>query len=85
MLMFELYLLNFRGMKNDLRAIFKYSCSLAILTLEGIENKWRLQTLSVNNAWSSKHFLCYLTFRMLQHTSFEVNGYKCYKHLKIQK
>ena len=85
MLMFELYLLNFRGMKNDLRAIFKYSCSLAISTLEGIENKWRLQALSVNNAWSNKHFLYYLTFRIRQHTSSEVNGSNCYKHLKIQK
>ena len=26
----------------------------------------------------------YLTFRMLQYTSSEVNGYNCYKHLKIQ-
>ena len=53
--------------------------------LQGIENKWRLQTLSVNNAWSNKHFLYYLTFRMLQHTSSEVNGYNCYKHFKKYK
>ena len=54
--------------------IYKYSCSSAISTLEGIENKRRLQT-SIDNAWSNKNFLCYLTFRMLQHTSSEVNGY----------
>ena len=53
--------------------------------LEGIKNKRRLQTLSIDNAWSSKNFLYYLTFRMLQHTSSEVNGYNCYKHLKIHK
>ena len=49
------------------------------------ENKRRLQTLSIDNAWSNKNLLAYLTFRMLQHTSSEVNGYNCYKHLKIQK
>ena len=53
--------------------------------LEGIENKQRLQTLSIDNAWSNKNFLFYLTFRMLQHTSSEVNGYNCYKHLKNTK
>ena len=52
---------------------------------EGIENKQRLQTLSIDNAWSNKNFLCYLTFRMLQRTSSEVNGYNCYKHLKNTK
>ena len=52
------------------------------MTIEGIENKQRLQTLSINNAWSNKNFLFYLTFRMLQHTSSEVNGYNCYKHFK---
>ena len=57
----------------------KYSCSSAISTSEGIENKRRL---SIDNAWSNKNFLYYLTFRMLQHTSSEVNGYNCYKHLK---
>ena len=36
-----------------------------ILTLEGIENKRRLQTLSIENAWSNKTFLYYLTFRSL--------------------
>ena len=55
---------------------------MAISTLEGIENKQRLQTLSMDNAWSNKNFLFYLTFRMLQHTSSEVNGYNCYKHFK---
>ena len=49
-------------------------------TTEGIENKQRLQTLSIDTAWSNKNFLFYLTFRMLQHTSSEVNGYNCYKH-----
>ena len=63
----------------------KYSCSSAISILEGIENKRRLQTLSIDNAWSNKNFLYYLTFRMLQHTSSEVNGYDCYKHLKNTK
>ena len=63
----------------------KYSCSSAISTLEGIENKQRLQTLSIDNAWSNKNFLFYLTFRMLQHTSSEVNGYNCYKHFKKYK
>ena len=43
--------------------------SLSYTTLEGIENKQRLQTLSIDNAWSNKNFLFYLTFRMLQHTS----------------
>ena len=38
----------------------KYSCSSAISTLEGIENKQRLQTLSIDNAWSNKNFLFYL-------------------------
>ena len=47
--------------------------------IKGIENKQRLQTLSIDNAWSNKNFLFYLTFRMLQHTSSEVNGYNCYK------
>ena len=61
---------------------FKYSCSSAISTLEGIENKRRLQTLSIDNAWPNKNFLYYLTFRILQHTSSEVNGYNWYKHLK---
>ena len=65
--------------------LYKYSCSSAISTLEGIENKRRLQTLSIDKAWSNKNFLYYLTFRMLQHTSSEVNGYNCYKHLKIHK
>ena len=41
-------------------------------TLEGIENKQRLQTLSIDNAWSNKNFLFYLTFRMLQHTGLIV-------------
>ena len=63
----------------------KYSCSSAISTLAGKENKRRLQTLSMDNAWSNKNFLVYLTFRMPQHTSSEVNGYNCYKHLKILK
>ena len=67
------------------RFTYKYSCSSAISTLAGKENKRRLQTLSIDNAWSNKNFLVYLTFRMLQHTSSEVNGYNCYKHLKIQK
>ena len=57
----------------------------AIITIEGIENKLRLQTLSIDNAWSNKNFLYFLTFRMLQHTSSEVNGYNCYKHLKNTK
>ena len=57
----------------------------AISTLEGRENKRRLQTLSIDNAWSKKNFLYYLTFRMLQHTSSEVNGYNCNKHLKNTK
>ena len=56
-----------------------------IRNLAGKENKRRLQTLSIDNAWCNKNFLVYLTFRMLQHTSSEVNGYNCYKHLKIQK
>ena len=51
--------------------------------LQGIENKRRLQTLSIDNAWFNKNFLYYLTFRMLQHTSSEVIGYNCYKHLKM--
>ena len=50
-----------------------------------VENKQRLQTLFIDNAWSNKNFLFYLTFRMLQHTSSEVNGYNCYKHLTDQK
>ena len=62
----------------------KYSCSSTISTLEGKENKRQLETLSIDNAWSNKNFLYYLTFRMLQNTSSEVNGYNCYKHLKIQ-
>ena len=32
-------------------------CSSAISTLEGIESKRRLQTLSIDNAWSNKIFL----------------------------
>ena len=31
--------------------------------LEGIENKQRLQTLSIDNAWSNKNFLFFSTFR----------------------
>ena len=57
----------------------KSSCSSAISTLKGIENKQRLQTLSIDNAWSNKNF------PMLQHTSSEVNGYNCYKHFKKYK
>ena len=38
-----------------------------------------------DNALSNKNFLHYFTFRMLQHTSSEVNGYNCYKHLKNTK
>ena len=45
----------------------------------------RPQTLSIDNAWSNKNFLFYLTFRMLQHTSSEMNGYNCYKHFKKYK
>ena len=56
-----------------------------LTNLEGIENKQRLQTLAIDNAWSNKNFLFYLTFRMLQHTSSEVNGYNCYKHFKKYK
>ena len=67
------------------KGFHKYSCSSVVSTLEGKENKRRLQTLSIDNAWSNKDFLVYLTFRMLQHTSSEVNGYNRYKHLKIQK
>ena len=62
----------------------EYSCSSVISTLEGIENKRWLQTLSTDNAWSRK-FLYYLTFRMLQHTPSEVNGFNCYKHVKNTK
>ena len=50
-----------------------------------MENKRQLQTLSIDNAWSNKNFLYYLTFHMLQHTSSEVNGYNRYKHLKNTK
>ena len=39
----------------------------------------------LDNAWSNKHFLYYLTFRTLQHTSSELNGYNCYRHLKQYK
>ena len=60
-------------------------CMRLITSLEGIESKRRLQTLSIDNAWSNKNFLYYLTFRMLQHTSSEVNGYNCYKRLKVHK
>ena len=42
--------------KNEKRH-HKYSCSSAISTLEGIENKRRLQTLSTDSAWSNKNFL----------------------------
>ena len=35
----------------------KYSCSSAISTLQGKGNKRRLQTLSIDNAWSNKNFL----------------------------
>ena len=44
-------------------------CIKERINLERIENKRRLQTLSMDNAWSNKNF------RMLQHTSSEVNGY----------
>ena len=54
------------------------------LILEGKENRGRLQTLSINNAWCNKNVLYYLTFLMLQHTSSDVNGYICYT-FKIQK
>ena len=43
-------------------------------SLEGVENKRRLQTLC---------FVCYNIHQ--QHTSSEVNGYNCYKHLKNTK
>ena len=36
--------------------------SKSYLSLQGKENKRRLQTLSIDNAWSNKHFLVYLTF-----------------------
>ena len=49
------------------------------------DDKQRLQTLSIDNACFNKNFLYYLTFVMLQHTSSEVNGYNCYKHLKNTK
>ena len=41
-------------------------------TIGGKENKRPLQTLSIDNVWSNKIFLYYLTFRMRQHTSSEV-------------
>ena len=44
-----------------------------------------MQTLFIDNAWTNKKFLYYLTFRRLQHISLEVNGYNCYKHLKNTK
>jgi len=62
----------------------KHSCSSAISTLKGVENKRWLQT-SIDNAWSNKNFLYYLTFSMLQHISSELISYNCYKHLKIHK
>ena len=68
-----------------LPVVFSFSKQLMNLILAGKENKRRLQTLSIDNASSNKNFLVYLTFRMLKHTSSEVNGYNCYKHLKIQK
>ena len=63
---------------KEIRKVFPFD-------LEGIENKQRLQTLSIDNAWSNKSFLYYFTFRMLQHTSSEGNGYNCYKQLKNTK
>ena len=39
----------------------------------------------IDNAGANKNFLYYLMFRRLQHTSSEVNGYNCYKHLKNTK
>ena len=56
------------------KALRKQPQTLAISTLEGKENKRRLQTLSIDNAWSTKTFLYYLTFRMLQHTASEVTA-----------
>ena len=64
---------------------FNYLAVPGVGIFEGIENKLRLQTLSIDNAWSNKNFLYFLTFRMLQHTSSEVNGYNCYKHFKKYK
>ena len=66
-------------------SILKFIPARINIALEGIENKQRLQTLSIDNAWSNKNFLFYLTFRILQHTSSEVNGYNCYKHFKKYK
>ena len=43
-------------------------CSSAISTLQGIENKRRLQTLSIDNAWSNKHF--YYTMRLFSNPLF---------------
>ena len=74
----------FRGFKSK-NAQFSLKHANMYPALEGIENKQRLQTLSIDNAWSNKIFLFYSTFRMLQHTSSEVNGYNCYKHFKEYK
>ena len=70
---------------QGIRLSYPNTDRMSDMNLEGIENKRRLQTLSIDNAWSNKHFLYYLTFRLLQHTSSEVNGYNCYKHLKNTK
>ena len=74
-----------RTLAGGSNADLKYSCSSTISTLERIDNKRRLQTLSIDNAWSNNNFLYYLMFRMPQPTSSEVNGYNCYKHLKNTK
>ena len=47
------------------------SCSSGISISEGNENKKRLQTFSIDNAWSKKLNI-HLTFRMLQHAFSEV-------------
>ena len=56
---------------------FVLSITAMLLTSKNLNS-----LLSIDNAWSNKKFSVFLTFRILQHTSSEVNGYNCYKHLK---
>ena len=50
---------------SNIRYPHKYSCSSAISTLAEKGNKRPLQTLSIDNTWSNKNFLVYLTLGYL--------------------
>ena len=84
------------GRRNGLQGRYSFLCFFRPSDERKIPDKSDLMNYLIRPSdWSAtwhskpqrsyKNFLFYLTFRMLQHTSSEVNGYNCDKHLKKYK